>query len=259
MERKLGRIKDSLDPRDHIKRYSVHMAPRLPSSVNLSKFASKIEDQLTLGSCTAQSVVSLLEYNDNRFGKEPGYKDCSRLYQYYNTRRLENTVEFDSGASIRNAVKAAAKFGTCPESYWSYDISKYKFLPPQRCYKYGMSHRITSYERIDDTIPGTIDRLRLSLASGHPVVFGFEVFQQFMSDEMAESGRLKMPNPTETPLGGHAVVLMGYDDTTHNGLFYVRNSWGENWGLKGYFHMPYEFVGNSAYCSDFWTISSVVE
>jgi C1A family cysteine protease len=64
-----------------------------------------------------------------------------------------------------------------------------------------------------------------------------------------------MPKPTEQTLGGHAVLAVGYDDTTTR--FIVRNSWGQDWGMRGYFTMPYPYVLDSNLCDDFWTIKLV--
>ncbi|CAE7569754.1 unnamed protein product [Symbiodinium pilosum] len=64
-----------------------------------------------------------------------------------------------------------------------------------------------------------------------------------------------MPQPTDQQLGGHAVCAVGYDDFKQ--CFIVRNSWGEGWGDKGYFYMPYEYMCHPALASDFWAINWV--
>ena len=52
-----------------------------------------------------------------------------------------------------------------------------------------------------------------------------------------------------------AVVGVGYDDAKQ--WFIVRNSWGNQWGLKGYFTLPYAYVTDENLASDFWTIRIV--
>ena len=74
-----------------------------------------------------------------------------------------------------------------------------------------------------------------------------------------------MPYPnlaTEQVLGGHAVSIVGYDDTMpvdgrSPGRFIVRNSWGTSWGDNGYFYMPYDVLKTPGMASDFWLISAV--
>ncbi len=64
-----------------------------------------------------------------------------------------------------------------------------------------------------------------------------------------------MPKKKEKVLGGHAVMAVGYDDNREAVI--VRNSWGKEWGDKGYFYMPYAYITNSHLCDDFWTIRIV--
>lgn len=93
------------------------------------------------------------------------------------------------------------------------------------------------------------------LADGYPFVFGFTVYESFESPEVARTGVLQMPAPKEGVVGGHAVVAVGYDD--QNERFMIRNSWGKNWGQKGYFTMPYSYLLSDNLSDDFWTIRLV--
>jgi len=56
-------------------------------------------------------------------------------------------------------------------------------------------------------------------------------------------------------VGGHAVMCVGYDDAKQ--WFIIRNSWGDKWGMKGYFTLPYSYVTAANLGSDFWTIRVV--
>jgi C1A family cysteine protease len=64
-----------------------------------------------------------------------------------------------------------------------------------------------------------------------------------------------MPQPGEQVVGGHAVCAIGYDDK--NQWFIVRNSWGPDWGMSGYFTLPYQYLLEENLSSDFWTIRMV--
>jgi len=64
-----------------------------------------------------------------------------------------------------------------------------------------------------------------------------------------------MPQAGEQVVGGHAVLAVGYDDS--NQWFIVRNSWGPNWGMQGYFTMPYLYLLDPNLSGDFWMVQTV--
>ena len=142
----------------------------------------------------------------------------SRLFIYYNERALEGTVGSDSGAQIRDGIKSVAQWGDCPETEWPYDISQFAIQPPQSCYADASKHLALVYESVDQDL----NDLRGCLAAGFPFVFGFTVYQSFESDDVAQTGIVPMPRWFERPIGGHAVMAVGYDDassTIHGAKF----------------------------------------
>ena len=66
---------------------------------------------------------------------------------------------------------------------------------------------------------------------------------------------MPMPTPREHVIGGHAVMAVGYDDRLDR--FRMRNSWGKDWGTKGYFTMPYAYLLDNNLSDDFWKITLV--
>lgn len=175
----------------------------------------------------------------------------SRLFEYYATRLIEGTTSEDSGASIRDTIKAGYTYGVADESSWPYTVSKYATKPPQSVWTAAATHKVTSYHSVAD---GDLATMKSLLASGSCIGFGFDVYDYFMSADMAAKGVLPVPGKGEALQGGHAVCLVGYDDARK--AFLVRNSWGANWGLAGYFWMAYDYVGNTRLASDFWTVQS---
>jgi C1A family cysteine protease len=81
------------------------------------------------------------------------------------------------------------------------------------------------------------------------------VYESFEGDDVAKSGIVPMPGATETVLGGHAVMAVGYDDASQR--FLVRNSWGSAWGMGGYFTIPYAYLTDENLADDFWVIRVV--
>lgn len=185
--------------------------------------------------------------------------DVSRLFHYYVTRLLEGTVSEDSGATIRDTLKAGNKYGVLDEKLWPYDVSKFTTKPDTALWTTAASHKVTSYHSIAD---GDLTTMKTLVSSGFLVGFGFNVYAYFMSQAMAGQGVLRMPQKGEALEGGHAVAIVGYDDNMASpfddtkGFALIRNSWGVDWGIGGYFWMPYAYLQNSKLSSDFWVIQS---
>jgi C1A family cysteine protease len=189
-----------------------------------------------------------MEYERDRQGL-PDFVP-SRLFIYYNERALEGTVASDAGAVIRDGIKVVNREGVCPETLWPYDIGMFTVKPPKRCYVTAAKDKAVQYEAIR-----TLGDLKDAIASNLAVVFGFAVHKSFMSQSVAQTGVMPMPKPGDPPVGGHAVLAVGYSDPKSHLI--VRNSWGPSWGDHGYFYMPYEYLTGSKVSSDTSPISHV--
>jgi len=240
-----GWVPDRPDYRDKL--YAAIAAPpkKLPPKVDLRAGCSPVEDQGQLGSCTANALVGNLEFLEWKAGHT--VTDLSRLFVYYNERAMEGTINEDAGAMIRDGVKSLVNLGVCTEKKWPYKISQFTKKPTAACFKDGANHQVTSYHRIIG-----LQQMRRCLAEGYPFVFGFSVYEGFESESVARTGKLNLPKPEEKQLGGHAVLAVGYDDLRKRLL--VRNSWGADWGMNGYFTMPYDYAANDNLADDFWTL-----
>lgn len=215
----------------------------LPTSVDLRPKMFPVYDQSSLGSCTANAIAACYEYLEQSKSKWVP----SRLFIYYNERAMEGTTDTDSGAFIRDGIKSLSKQGVCDEKYWPYDITKFTDQPPRACYTDALEHTIIQYNRVEHEA----EAMKSCLAQGYPIVFGFKVYESFRSID--HTGIMPMPQDGEELLGGHAVVVVGYNDDTK--MFTIRNSWTENFGDNGYFYMPYEFLLDPNQCEDFWMIT----
>lgn len=245
--KRYGWIPDLKDHRDF--RYSPEpgvLRLELPSKVDLRPQCPPVYNQGTLGSCTANAITALYEFT--AMEQKVRTQRMSRLFHYYNTRLLMNTVQSDSGASIRQTFKAGGKYGFCLESTWPYTISRFKDTPIKKCYDFGAGTIITQYARVQQDLQS----LKLALAQGDPLAFGFSVYESFESRETTETGICPFPAANERLIGGHAILAVGYDDELQCVIF--RNSWGVKWGDRGYGYMPYELITNPEFAADFWTL-----
>ena len=243
--RSYGWKPDLQDDRD-IHYSSVYRIPKkLPKKIDLRSLCPTVEDQGKLGSCTAHALTGALEVLEKKDGIP--VVQMSRLFLYYNERAIENTIPSDNGARIRDGIKSLVKQGVCTEDSWPYLIDNFQSKPTDDCYRNALEHQVTSYQRID-----TLDQMRSCLADGFPFVFGFTVYESFESQAIAKTGIVNMPSAYESPLGGHAVLAVGYNDNEKR--FIVRNSWSSNWGIKGYFTIPYDYLVDHDLAKDMWTI-----
>jgi C1A family cysteine protease len=245
-----GWIPDLPDSRDRL--YSAPFAALapLPPSVDLRNACPEVYDQGSLGSCTANAIAGAIEFDQMKQAMSDVFVP-SRLFIYYNERVIEGTVDDDSGAMIRDGIKTVSKQGAPHEKLWPYLVAKFRTKPPAAAYKDAAEHPALLYQRVTREI----QQMKGCLASGYPFVFGFSVYESFESQSVASTGHAPMPKPKEPLLGGHAVVAVGYDDSKQ--WFVVRNSWGTNWGLSGYFTMPYAYLLDGNLSDDFWTIRLV--
>ena len=240
-KRKYGWKRDLPDRRDKI--FPLPKGKVL-DIVDLRDDCSPVEDQSALGSCTANAIAGGLEFLEIKDGLP--FVDFSRLFIYYNERMDDGNVPSDEGSTIRTGMRVLKQYGACDEKLWPYDIAKFAKKPPTKCYTDGLKHVISSYFRIKD-----LNGIMACVSSGYPVMFGFTVFESFETQEVAKTGMMVMPSEQEKMLGGHAVMICGYDRPKK--ILTVRNSWGTAWGDKGYFYMPFDYV-TEGLADDFWTV-----
>jgi C1A family cysteine protease len=249
--RKYGWKKDLHDPRDLRYKVSVPEAPRvLPSLVDLRPFCPPVYDQLDLGSCTGNAIASAFQFEQMK-QKVPNWIP-SRLFIYYNERVIEKTINEDAGAQIRNGIKSVVDSGVCPETMWEYNVKKFTTKPCKSCYREALNNQVIQYERIAEH---TLQGVKEALADGYSVVFGFTVYDSMETPEVAKSGLVPVPSINDKPVGGHAVKAVGYDDSKE--CLIVKNSWGIDWGMKGYFYLPYWYITTPNAAADFWVIKLV--
>jgi C1A family cysteine protease len=221
---------DKVDWRD---RYYNFARAELREVVDMRSMASAVEQQSDLGSCTAQAIVGAYELLTKRdFPNE--YKELSRLFVYYNARKIEGAINEDEGAYIRDAIKAVDYYGICEESIWPYKVENFAIQPSNEAYANGKLRRLKKYYRI-----AGLDDILDALNSMYPIVAGIIVYSSFNQITL-ENSILQMPIDTERELGAHAILLVGYDLSRR--LILARNSFGPKWGDHGYFWIPFDYV-----------------
>jgi C1A family cysteine protease len=242
VERKFGWKRDKPDARDKLVALTRKRGVDI-SNVDLrtTQFLPSVYDQGDTSSCTAQAIAAAVEY-DRRKQNISDFPP-SRLFIYWNERAIENDTHNDDGAQIRDGLVSLNTKGVCPEPLWPFDASKITTVPPKETYGAAYPYKIKKYERAVDS-----KGIFAALSQQIPVIFGIEVFDNFMGDDVAKTGQVPMPKGAL--VGGHAMLIVGAKDDK----FIVRNSWGEGWGDKGYCYIPQSYINNPNLSSDMWII-----
>jgi len=212
----------------------------------------RIEDQLTLGSCTAHATTTGAESISAVF--TPNYVQRSRRFNYKWSRFLDGLVG-DSGATPRNALKAAQKFGLPDEALWPYDVANYDAAPSAEAMADGANHKLGRYEKIEVTAEDRENpRARLvplmedALIKGNRLVIAFEVrrWMFFVNGPLGSAGHqapaMSNSDPMNDIMGFHMTALADYDRTLHpasGGAFLIPQSWGTGLGEGGWWSFNY--------------------
>jgi C1A family cysteine protease len=221
----------------------------LPLSIDLRENCPVVYDQGDLGSCTANAIAAAIEFD--RLKQKLSDFIPSRLFIYYNERVIEHSVNEDAGAEIRDGIKSVVKQGACSEVDWPYIIENFAKKPSTKAYTDALKDLVSAYASVTQNL----NSMKVALASGFPFAIGISVYESFESDIVTKTGIVPMPSVDEQLLGGHAVLCVGYDDSKQ--WFIMRNSWGPNWGDKGYFYIPYQYLTNTNLASDLWVINTI--
>lgn len=243
-------------------------------AVDLAPNMSPVRDQGYLGSCTAYAATGMVEYMQKKAYKK--YHESSTLFTYKTTRNLMRETG-DTGAYMRSVMGSIAMIGVAPEEYWPYDgreepyNNKFDVEPPNFVYHLAQNYQSLKYIRLDQpniTTVQLVDKLKYYLRFMKiPAMFGFTVYDSISQSSDAENrGLVPYPSKNEQVLGGHAILLAGYDDNIvirnskdpivmTTGAFKFKNSWGNNWGLDGYGYLPYEYFLNRL-ADDCWILMS---
>jgi C1A family cysteine protease len=240
MARKIRRYGWKPDLPHNAKKYAVFFAIKadLPPLVDLRPKFPSVYDQGELGSCTANGIAGTVQFI------QPDLMP-SRLFIYYNERIMEGDPGEDNGAQIHDGIQTLVNQGVCSELEWPYDITQFAVKPPDQCYQDASKDLITDYFSLNND-----QEIKDCLNSGFPVVFGMTVYESFESVQVGVTGIVPMPASGEQAIGGHCMVIVGYDDSKQS--YIVRNSWGSGWGIGGYCYIPYAYIDQFA--SDFWVI-----
>lgn len=247
-----GRLPHTEDARDFRARAS---RPYTGAYVNLENRFGPPLDQGALGSCVAFGCTAAAVYAQTVASRLP--IPPSELFTYYAARiRAGYPADEDTGLQIRDGFASLAKDGVAPASDWPYDVTRFDEDPPPSAWEDAELTEATVYGAVDT------DGVDNMIASGWPVVIGFDVYESFEDQLTADTGVMSVPGAHEGQIGGHCVVLVSTPKIGSEiasavpDVLYrrARNSWGTGWGDEGWFWFPVAAMGHA---SDFWQVTTV--
>ena len=217
---------DTPDYRD----YDISSAPiiHITSDNSLRRYCPPVKNQGWLGSCCSHAYCNALEI---LWIKRNDPVSTSELFHYYMARKLEKTWPSDSGMQMRTGAKVLEKFGTCFEEQIPYDLKNFNITPSWVASVTARFFRIKHYYRCYNS-----KDISYALSKGFPVCIGIRVDKSFLHNKTGFVNRLE-----GKVLGGHAMCVVG---NTGKSL-YCLNSWGFNWGDRGYVTLTDTFVDDN--------------
>jgi C1A family cysteine protease len=218
----------------------------LPKSVSLRASMPYVGNQGGIGSCSGFAVAGAWNYELNRIYAAYGWDDTRAINQV-SPKWLYNLTPFvdgecpKGGHSLSSVIKLLKETGSASEEQVPYGSRNRD--------KYSCETEFSSQVRSDAALlrpdathlfslrgDSGVLKAKEVLAAGNAVIIGIHTDSNF---KKYESGVWSFGGTGDED-GGHAVVLAGYDDDKE--AFYVRNSWGYDWGDRGYFWMSYQSV-----------------
>lgn len=204
-------------------------------SADLRSSFTSIKSQGPVGACASFAFTSVYEYILNKNGKL-AESDLSERFLYYNTRKRMGTIDKDSGSNMYDVGKALEDEGLCSEELCRYvsDFEGHMEAPSAQAYADGLSRRVAEIKNV------TIKEqdIKSALVEGYPVIVSLHLHESF--NNIGSDGFVKKPDDEDPVVGWHAMVIVGFSDKDR--VFIVRNSWGTDFGDKGYCYIPYSYV-----------------
>jgi hypothetical protein len=230
---------------------SAEEAGALPKSVNLIPFMSPIRAQGGRPTCAAFALTALNEYV-RRHGSID--VDLSEQHLYYQAKQIDGDRN-GCGTYLATAVEVLRDSGQCRESVWPYDPNlpcDDHGTPPPTAKSDGLDYQLHAIAVEEKSVCA----YKAQLAKAWPITVAIPTYDSwFLNSEVKRSGRITMRIGDEAEAEGHALVIVGYQDSTDSpggGYFIVRNSWGVAWAHEspyrpGYGTIPYEYIATEAW------------
>jgi hypothetical protein len=208
------------------------------SSIDHSSEMPGIYNQGKQGSCTG---FSNSYYNAYQEYKNHGFKKMFSPAYIYN--QINNGV--DDGATMESALYLLKDKGVCFWDTMLYNQFDFLTQPNQAQHQEASNYKAKEVYYLSADINGLKSYLENDCFE-----IGLSIYNDFIN--LNDSNNQVFDNISGQMLGGHAICVVGFDDSKQ--AFKIINSWGTGWGNDGYGYISYSIwnsvVGDRMYCME---------
>lgn len=244
-----GYLEDPQDYRDFAFARMSLAAPGKATGASLISYCPPVYDQGRTGTCVAQAFAGALQTRERYHGLLS--HTPSRLFMYAHARATHDGLRRDKGTYLRQCARTLASLGAPDEQYWPFSEEPVIInrRPSFQSSMHAHPRMGGRYYRLFEEGSERSYAIRSAIRAGYPVAFGTTISRSFMANDGHRV--IERPDLVNDPAaGGHAMLIVGYDQ----GLFHVRNSWGEDWREGGYAWFTRDYI-ESEMTRDLWTIA----
>lgn len=217
--------------------------PVTTKNIDISNGFTEIKNQGQQGACMSFSMVSVFEYFLKK--NHVQFPDLSEQFLYFNARKRTGREQFDEGSNSVASIQTLSEEGICSEQAWPYKVGGFAETPSTQAYEEAKLRKVKRAVMVEKKI----ETLKSALDDGLPVVFAVDLFPSF---GQGVNGFISMPSDEEVQQlkesgenHAHAMVLCGFNEEQR--VFKVRNSWGRDFGDRGYCYLSYDYIMQYGY------------
>ena len=213
----------------------------MPSKISFRQYCPLPKNQGEISNCVGWAVAyaALSTQLNIDMGTTKYMHKWARAFDpnfIYNFIKHDGDYWCRAGSSLSGAMDVLQKFGCKPMVWDPWLKCDDNVTYSDFTISLGAHYKISEWYAI--TTENFVENTKKALNSKFPVVIGVSLTEEFEKGTAVSYGYWS-PLPGEMYTGGHAMCVVGYDDNKYGGAFEVINSWGTNWGDKGFVWIKY--------------------
>ncbi|MFK7906531.1 MAG: C1 family peptidase [Chitinophagales bacterium] len=228
-------------------RYDSERFTELPLKVNLKPYCPLVGNQGEINSCvgwaTGYGALTIQQAIESGWtDKRTITKNAHSALFIYNQIKVGDCA---GGSRISDAIEFLSSNGDCYARDFDRDVNNCQRSPKHTIMEYAKKYKVSDYMTLFESNADSklkVLRIKESLAQGKPVIIGMKIRKNF--PRLKKGSKYWWPDlGNTTPMGGHAMVVVGYDEADRS--FEIMNSWGRDWASDGFVKIKYKHFGKA--------------